>query len=81
MTKAYSLDSFKILLETYIAPDRTPKTCTVARYNCVTILENINWKCFLLSGNLLLEIRCTINFAVCYIEFTNLVAIEVNEDS
>ena len=78
MTETYSLDSLKILLETYIAPDRTPKTSTVARYNSITILEDVNWKALLLSSNLFLKVRCAINFAVLDVKVTDLLLVLVS---
>ena len=56
------LDTYKaeiesaILVETNITPDRTPKTCTVARDYCDAVLEDIYRESLLLCSDLLLEI-------------------------
>ena len=81
MTEAYCLDCLEILLKTDVTPDRSPKTCTVARYNCISVLEDIDRKSLLLCSNLLLEVRCAVNFAIFDVKLTYFLTLEVYEDS
>ena len=80
MTETYCLDCVEVALETDVAPDRAPETCTIARNDCYTILEDIDRKFFLVSGNLSLERRIVVNFARLDIELANLVAFKVNKN-
>ena len=81
MTEAYCLDSLEVALESYITPDRSPETSTVARYYCDAVLEDIYRKSLSLSSDLSLEFCIVINLSVSDIELTYLVTLHVYEDS
>ena len=56
MAEAYGLDCIEVLVKSYITPDRSPETCTIARYYCDSVLEDIHRKSFLLCCYLSLEV-------------------------
>ena len=48
MIEVSATDGLEVFTESYIAPDRSPKTGTIARENCYFLsvfFQNENWKC------------------------------------
>ena len=81
MTEAYCLDCLEVTLKSYITPDRSPETCTVARNYCDAVLEDVYRKSLLLCCNLSFEVRVSINFALLNVECAYYLTVDVNEDS
>ena len=88
MIEVSATDGLEVFTEGYIAPDRSPKTGTIARENCYFLsvfFQNENRKCnFFACLDILilcLELACCEDFEFCEIKCSALLSFSIDKNS